>query len=45
MTAKLLVLYGPPEDATAFANHYEQVHAPLARKVRVCGRSRSATVR
>ena len=29
MTAKLLVLYGPPEDATAFENHYEQTPTPL----------------
>jgi uncharacterized protein (TIGR02118 family) len=33
MTAKLLVLYGPPEDATAFDDHYQQTHVPLATKV------------
>lgn len=33
MVAKLLVLYGPPEDAAAFDSHYEQTHVPLARQV------------
>lgn len=33
MTAKLLVLYGPPEDATAFENHYEQTPTPLVIQV------------
>jgi uncharacterized protein (TIGR02118 family) len=31
--AKLVVLYGPPEDTAAFDTHYAQTHAPLAEKV------------
>ena len=30
---KLTVLYGPPPDAAAFDQHYQDVHAPLARKI------------
>jgi uncharacterized protein (TIGR02118 family) len=33
MAAKLVVLYGPPEDSEAFDAHYTQTHAPLAEKV------------
>jgi uncharacterized protein (TIGR02118 family) len=33
MAAKLVVLYGPPQDAVAFDAHYTQTHAPLAEKV------------
>jgi uncharacterized protein (TIGR02118 family) len=33
MAAKLVVLYGPPEDPAAFDAHYTQTHAPLAEKV------------
>jgi uncharacterized protein (TIGR02118 family) len=31
--AKLVVLYGPPEDTAAFDAHYAGTHAPLAEKV------------
>lgn len=30
---KLIALYERPEDEAAFFEHYENVHAPLARKV------------
>ncbi len=30
---KLIALYERPEDETAFFEHYEQVHTPLAKKV------------
>lgn len=30
---KLTVLYGAPADEAAFDEHYEGVHAPLARKI------------
>jgi uncharacterized protein (TIGR02118 family) len=33
MSAKLVVLYGPPEDRATFDAHYTQTHAPLAEKV------------
>tara|TARA_R110000782_G_scaffold78276_8_gene155538 strand:- start:202027 stop:202329 length:303 start_codon:yes stop_codon:yes gene_type:complete len=33
MTVKLLALYKKPEDEAAFMDHYENVHAPLAKKV------------
>jgi uncharacterized protein (TIGR02118 family) len=33
MAAKLVVLYGSPEDPAAFDAHYAQIHAPLAQKV------------
>lgn len=33
MTVKLLALYRKPEDQAAFLDHYETVHAPLARAV------------
>lgn len=33
MTVKLIALYKRPEDENAFLDHYENVHAPLARKV------------
>ncbi len=33
MAAKLVVLYGPPQDSAAFDAHYSQTHAPLAEKV------------
>ncbi|MCH4150545.1 MAG: EthD family reductase [Sphingobium sp.] len=33
MTVKLIALYKRPEDEKAFLDHYENVHAPLARKV------------
>lgn len=33
MPAKLVVLYGPPQDPVAFDAHYTQTHAPLAEKV------------
>ena len=33
MTVKLLALYKQPEDEAGFMDHYENVHAPLARKV------------
>jgi uncharacterized protein (TIGR02118 family) len=31
--AKLVVLYGPPQDTAAFDAHYIQTHVPLAEKV------------
>ena len=33
MSAKLVVLYGTPEDAAAFDTHYRDVHAPLVEKI------------
>jgi uncharacterized protein (TIGR02118 family) len=30
---KLMVLYGKPEDASAFDAHYAATHAPLAEKI------------
>ncbi len=30
---KLTVLYGPPTDTAAFDQHYDDVHAPLAKKI------------
>ena len=33
MAAKLVALYGPPQDTAAFDDHYAQTHAPLAEKV------------
>jgi uncharacterized protein (TIGR02118 family) len=30
---KLVVAYGPPEDAAAFDEHYAGTHAPLAQKI------------
>ena len=30
---KLTVLYGQPTDTTAFDEHYQNVHAPLAKKI------------
>lgn len=33
MTVKLIALYKKPEDDKAFLDHYENVHAPLARAV------------
>jgi uncharacterized protein (TIGR02118 family) len=30
---KLVVLYGPPQDPTAFEEHYTNTHLPLAAKV------------
>ena len=30
---KLVVAYGPPEDPTAFDEHYASTHAPLAQKI------------
>jgi uncharacterized protein (TIGR02118 family) len=30
---KLSVLYGQPQDTGAFDRHYNQVHAPLAKKI------------
>jgi uncharacterized protein (TIGR02118 family) len=33
MAAKLVVLYGPPEDPAAFDAHNTQTHAPLADKI------------
>jgi uncharacterized protein (TIGR02118 family) len=33
MTVKLLALYKRPEDEAAFLDHYDNVHAPLARAV------------
>lgn len=30
---QLTVLYGHPQDAAAFDRHYQEVHAPLARKI------------
>ena len=33
MTTKLIVLYEQPEHAEAFFRHYEQVHAPLVKKM------------
>jgi uncharacterized protein (TIGR02118 family) len=33
MAAKLVVLYGPPQDPAAFDAYYTQTHAPLAEKV------------
>jgi len=33
MAAKLVVLYGPPQDPDAFDAHYTETHAPLAEKV------------
>lgn len=31
---KLTALYGHPQDAGAFDRYYEQIHAPLAKKIR-----------
>lgn len=33
MAAKLVVLYGPPEDPAAFDAHYARTHAPLVDKI------------
>lgn len=33
MPAKLVVLYGTPEDSDAFDAHYRDVHAPLVDKL------------
>jgi uncharacterized protein (TIGR02118 family) len=33
MTYQLTVIYAPPQDPAAFDAHYEQTHAPLARKM------------
>jgi len=33
VAAKLVVLYGSPQDPAAFDAHYTQTHAPLAQKV------------
>lgn len=33
MAAKLVVLYGSPDDPGAFDAHYTQTHAPLAEKI------------
>jgi uncharacterized protein (TIGR02118 family) len=33
MAAKLVVLYGTPDDADAFDAHYRDVHAPLVEKL------------
>lgn len=33
MAAKLVVLYGKPEDPDAFDAHYRDVHAPLVDKI------------
>ena len=33
MVAKLVVLYGHPEDPAAFDSYYENTHIPLAKKV------------
>ncbi len=33
MAAKLVVLYGAPQDPAAFDAHYTQTHAPLAEKI------------
>ena len=30
---KLVVAYGPPDDAAAFDEHYASTHAPLAQKI------------
>jgi uncharacterized protein (TIGR02118 family) len=30
---QLIALYNHPEDAAAFDRHYDEVHAPLARKI------------
>ncbi len=41
---KLTVLYGPPTDAPAFDEHYQNVHAPLARKIPGLARFEAGTV-
>lgn len=33
MAAKLVVLYGSPQDPAAFDAYYTQTHAPLAQKI------------
>lgn len=33
MTVKLIAIYRKPDDEAAFLKHYEEVHAPLVRKV------------
>ena len=33
MAAKLVVLYGSPQDPAAFDAHYTQTHAPLAQEI------------
>jgi len=33
MAAKLVVLYGPPDDSAAFDAHYTETHAPLVQEV------------
>ena len=33
MTYQLTVVYGVPEDSSAFDSHYESTHAPLAQKL------------
>ena len=33
MAKQLIALYKKPEDADAFLTHYNEVHAPLMRKV------------
>lgn len=33
MAAKLVVLYGKPDDGDAFDKHYREVHAPLVEKI------------
>ncbi len=33
MPAKLVVLYGPPQDTAGFDAHYAQEHAPMAGKI------------
>jgi uncharacterized protein (TIGR02118 family) len=33
MAAKLVVLYGAPQDSEAFDTYYTETHAPLARQV------------
>ena len=32
MTARLIVLYGTPDDPAAFDAHYRDVHAPIVRR-------------
>ncbi|HLI59036.1 MAG TPA: EthD family reductase [Solirubrobacteraceae bacterium] len=33
MTAKLVVLYGVPQDPAAFDTHYTETHVPLAERI------------
>jgi uncharacterized protein (TIGR02118 family) len=33
MTIKLIALYRKPDDVEAFMRHYEEIHAPLVRKL------------